>query len=334
MSETSVATESSSSRRTITIASVLLLLVLLPAQSQTPSPSETPIPGTTRRNVAPTTLPSSRNAAIFVPRQPTPAATPSPINEPRFIPRLDVSPSPPVDVDQQVTFTVVPKLPGAVEYRFNFGDGKTSDWVTEPFTTHQYGATKLYFAYAEIRRPEGRLTRGTINTARKEVEVRPRSSPTPSATSSVTIRPSPYSPSPTAIAPSGFITATPPGSGNNIASASPTATGSSRKHYTASPTPVVSNGGPPPGKASRIYYIVSAGLAILVLAYLIFLRSKPKIPMAARPTFHPHSDWEGSQRSPENVAINYELHFDSNVSSGRNWLETGGPILILRKTKQ
>ena len=332
MSETSVATESSSSRRTVTIASVLLLLVLLPAQSQTPSPSETPIPGTTRRNVAPNTLSTSRNAARFVPRQPTPTVTPSLTNEPRFIPMLDVSPSPPVDVDQQVTFTVVPKLPGAVEYRFNFGDGKTSDWITEPLTTHQYGATKLYFAYAEIRRPEGRLARGTINTARKEVEVRPRSSPTPSATASVTIRPSPYSPSPTAIAPGGFITATPPGSGNNVAS--PTATGSSRKHYTASPTPIVSNGGSPRGKASRIYYIVSAGLAILMLAYLIFLRSKPKIPMAARPTFDPHSDWEGSQRSPENVAINYELHFDSNVSSGQDWLETGGPILILRKTKQ
>ena len=322
MSETSVATESSSSRRTVTIASVLFLLVLLPAQSQIPSPSETPIPGTTRRNVAPTALSGSRNAARFVPRQPTPTATPSPINEPRFIPRLDVSPSPPVDVDQQVTFTVVPKLPGAVEYRFNFGDGETSDWITEPLKTHQYGATKLYFAYAEIRRPEGRLARGTINTAPKEVEVRPRSSPTPSATASVTIRPSPYSPSPTAIALGGFITATLARTSPNVAS--PTATRSPRKPITFTASPF-SNGGPPQDKRWPIYYIVGAGVAAAALYGILKL---------IKPTFRPRWNRGEPQRPPENLTINYQLHFDSNVASGQHRLELDGPMLILRKTIQ
>ena len=303
-----------------------------------PSPSKTPIersnprgpirinPPTAGGTASPTIprQPSFLDNALnpSLPRSPTPTVTPSPINEPRFIPRLDVSPSPPVDVDQQVTFTVVPKLPGAVEYRFNFGDGKTSEWITEPLKTHQYGATKLYFAYAEIRRPEGRLAFGTINTARKEVEVRPRSSPTPSATASLPITPSPYSPSPTAIVPGGFITATPSVSRANVGS--PIATRSPRKPTTVTASPF-SNGGPPQDKRWPIYYIVGAGVAAAALYGMLKL---------IKPTFRPRWNRGEPQRPPENLTINYRLHFDSNVSRGQHWLEIDGPVLILRKTIQ
>jgi hypothetical protein len=292
------------------------------------------------------TTPSGRGnrVRVVVPRSPTPMGiTPSPTNELLFRPTLDVSPLPPVDVDQQVTFTVVPKLPGAVEYRFNFGDGKTSDWITEPRTTHQYGATKLYWAYAEIRRREGRLARGRINTARKEVQVRPRSNPTPSATSaritpsppsytpsatasataSVSASPSSYSPSPTAIVSGGSTTAAPLGSSPSVAS--PTATSSPPEQYTATPTPVPPDGGSASQKRWWVFYIISAGLAAAGL-YVI--------PKLIKPTFHPHADWHEPQSPPKNLAINYGLYFHSNLSAGQDRLETDGASSILRKKKQ
>ncbi len=88
----------------------------------------------------PNTSSGGRNAIRFVPRSPTPTVTPSPTNEPAFTAMLEVSPTPPVDVNTEVTFFVVPKPRGAVEYRFNFGDGKTSDWITQSQKTHQYFA--------------------------------------------------------------------------------------------------------------------------------------------------------------------------------------------------
>src|SRR5262249_40647302 len=54
-----------------------------------------------------------------------------------------------------------------------------------------YFETRIYWAYAEIRRREGALAQGTENTPRKEVLVVRRSNPTPSATASARITPSP-----------------------------------------------------------------------------------------------------------------------------------------------
>jgi len=292
------------------------------------------------------TIPSgSRNAARFV-VSPSPSSTvviPSPTNEPPFRATLEVSPTPPVDVNQEVTFTVMPNLPGAnIQYRFHFGDDKMSDWITQSQTTHRYFQTKAYLAYAEIRGPEGSLAQGTKNTPRKEVLVVQRSSPTPtstatsvpitpsptssytppatpSATASVPASPSPYSPSPTAIVSGASTTATPLGSSPGVAS--PTATRSPPKQYTATPTPVVSKGGPP----SWIYYIVSAGLAAAVLYGILKL---------IKPTFHPHADWHEPQEPPQNVAINYGLYFHSNVSAGQDRLQTDGASLILRRRTQ
>jgi hypothetical protein len=158
----------------------------------------------------PNTSSGSPNATRFVPRSPTPTATPSPTNEPLFRPILEVSPSPPVDVNQEVTFTVVPRPLGAVEYRFNFGDGKTSDWITQSQTTHRYFESKIYLAYAEIRGRARALAQGTKNTPRREVKVVPPLNPTPTSTAtSVAITPSPTS---------SYISSTP------IPTAAPTAT--------------------------------------------------------------------------------------------------------------
>jgi PKD repeat protein len=53
------------------------------------------------------------------------------------------------------------------------------------------------------------------------------------------------------------------------------------------------------------------------------------VPPPVLPTFHPH--WaSGTQQTKwqENTAINYELHFESNVSKGRFRLETSEPMLV------
>jgi hypothetical protein len=281
------------------------------------------------------TLPD-RNARIFKKTTPTPTVSPTPTNEPPLRATLEVSPPPPVDVNAEVTFFVVPKLPRAVEYRFHFGDGKTSDWITPSQTTHRYFESKIYLAYAEIRGREGLLAHGT-NTPRREVKVVQRSNPTPSATvparitpsptasatASVPISPSPYSPSPTTTVAGGSITAPP--LRTTPSPASPTATRSPPEQSSAPPTSIPSNGGSASRKKWWIFYVVSAGLAAVALY---------GIPKLIKPTLHPHADWDAPQRPPQNLAINYGLYLHSNVSAGQDRLQTDGPRLILRKRTQ
>ena len=287
----------------------------MPAHSQTPSTSETLNRGATRRNVMPNTSSGGRNAIRFVPRSPTPTVTPSPTNEPAFTAMLEVSPTPPVEVNTEVTFFVVPKPRGAVEYRFNFGDGKTSDWITQSQKTHQYFETKTYLAYAEIRGREGELAHGTKNTPRREVKVVQPSNPTPSATSArITRSPPSYSPTPTATpTATAILTPTATATATRTPTATPTAT--------ATPTPAPSNG----GSAWWIVYIVSAGLAAAALYGILML---------IKPTFRLHWNRDEPQMPLENVTINYELHFDSNISAGQDRLDVPGANLILAKRTQ
>lgn len=347
------------SRRVVTIAAVLFLLVLLPVQSQTPSPSEPPIRRTTRKIVVPTTPSGRGNAARFVvARQPTPTITPSPSSIPQITEiirfaktaTLEVSPSPQVEVGLQAQFEVVfpqPRLAGwNLQYLFDFGDGHRTNWSPERQATHTYSspAPRIYPVYAEI----GVKYRDIVKPIRKidsKVQVVPQLKPTPtstatsipitpsptssytppatpSGTASVPIRSSPYSPSPTATVLDGSITATPPPSTNNVAS--PTATRSPPKHYTATPTPVLPNGGSESQRSWWIFYIVS-GLAAAALYVILKL---------IKPTFHPHADWHEPQKPPQNVAINYGLYFHSNVSAGQDRLQTNGARLILRKRTQ
>jgi PKD domain len=282
----------------------------------------------------PSTSSGGRNAIRFVPRSPTPTVTPSPTNEPAFTAMLEVSPTPPVDVNTEVTFFVVPKPRGAVEYRFNFGDGKTSDWITQSQTTHQYFETKTYWAYAEIRGREGELAHGTKNTPRREVKVVQPSNPTPSATSA-RITPPSYSPTPTATATAtATATRTPTATPTATAILTPTATATATRTPTATPTatatpsPVHSNAGPPP-KNKLWIYVVSAGLAAAALLLYRILKW-----FAVQPTVHLHPDWDALRKSEENLTINYGLYFHSNVSAGRDQLQTDGASLILRKRTQ
>ena len=87
-------------------------------------------------------------------------------------------------------------------------------------------------------------------------------------------------------------------------------------------------------KSSWLWVYILAALAVLALAYLIFQRSKLKIPIAAQPTFHPHSDWDAPQTAPKNIAIKYGLYFHPNVAAGHDHLETDGASSILKKKKQ
>lgn len=91
---------------------------------------------------------------------------------------------------------------------------------------------------------------------------------------------------------------------------------------------------PPPPPSVPWIYVIPAALLVVIIGYLLHRKPKPK-PMAARPTFHPHWDQGEPQKQQENVTINYELHFDPNISKGRQRLETDGASLIIsRKKKQ
>jgi hypothetical protein len=240
-------------------------------------------------------------------------------------PTLNVSPSPPVEVGKPVLFEVVlwqPPPPGwNLQYLFDFGDGTVTDWISERRATHAYlspqsGSYPVHVEIASTYRDRAMPTK----TIDKNVDVIPPSNPTPSATVSARITPSPtpVTPSPTPITPS-------PTSETPIATAVPTGIPS----ITPIPSP------PPSLRPSKMLWLcLAVGLAVVALAYLAYQRPKSKIPMAARPTFHLHSDWDASQKPPENLAINYGLYFHSNISAGQDRLDTDGAKSILKNKKK
>jgi hypothetical protein len=83
-----------------------------------------------------------------------------------------------------------------------------------------------------------------------------------------------------------------------------------------------------------LWLYVAVGLAVAALAYLIYAKRKPKVPIAGPVAFYAHSDWDAPQTSPKNLAINYGLYFHPNVSAGQDRLENDEPGSILRKKKQ
>jgi hypothetical protein len=93
------------------------------------------------------------------------------------------------------------------------------------------------------------------------------------------------------------------------------------------------DGGTPPW-----IYVILVVLGVVALRYL--LRRKPPPvpaqppPIPALPTFHLHWDRDSPQKQQENVTVNYELHFDPNLSKGRQRLEIGGTSLIISKKKK
>jgi len=257
----------------------------------------------------------------FNPSATTPFRTPIPDITSRAgnQPKLNVSPSPPVEIGTPVLFEVVlwqPPPPGwNLQYRFDFGDGTRTDWISERQATHTYSSSGngSYPVHVEI----ASTYRDRVMPSKaidKDVDVIPPSNPTPSATAYAAI-----TPSPTPITPSPTSTYTP------IATAVPTAIPS----ITPIPPP------PPPLRPSKMPWLyIAVGLVIAGLASFIYKKWKPKAVIAGPLAFYPHSDWDVPQKPPVNVSINYGLYFHPNVSAGQNRLETDGASSILRKKKQ
>src|SRR4029077_12895340 len=234
-------------------------------------------------------------------------------------PTLNVSPSPPVEIGELVLFEIVlwqPPPPGwNLQYRFDFGDGTQTDWISERQTTHTYSTSGngSYPVHVEI----ASTYRDRVMPSKaidKNVDVIPPSNPTPSATASAAITPSP---SP--------ITPSPPSTSTPIATAAPTLIPS----ITSIPP------SPPPLRPSRMLWLyVAVGLAIAGLASFIYKKWKPKVVIAGPLAFYPRPDWDAPQKPPENVSINYGLYFHPNVSAGQDRLETDGASSLLRKKKK
>jgi hypothetical protein len=254
----------------------------------------------------------------------------SPISEitatPRYQPTLKVDPSPPLEVGKQVLFEVVlsqPTPPGwNLQYRFDFGDGTQTDWSSEPQATHTYSSpgNGYYPVHVDITS----TNRGQLMSTKvidQNVDVISVSSPTPSATETAT-------PSSTSTATQSATVAPSPTASYTPISPTPTAAETA--------TPFVSQHTPTSSSSSRIpwHYVVLSFFAAAALACLGYAKSKLKGPIAERPTFYAHSDWKAPQKPPQNVTINYELRFNSNVSAGRNRLGTDGATLIQQRNKQ
>jgi len=127
-------------------------------------------------------------------RSPLPDITATPRNQPT----LNVSPSPPVEVGKPVLFEVVlwqaPPPGWNLQYRFDFGDGSRTDWTSERQATHTYlssgnGSYPVHVEIASTYRDRVMPSK-EIN---RNVDVIPPSNPTPSATSSASIKLSPTS---------------------------------------------------------------------------------------------------------------------------------------------
>jgi len=236
-------------------------------------------------------------------------------------PMLKVNPAPPLEVGKPVLFEVVlrqPPPPGwSLQYRFDFGDGTQTDWTSERQATHTYSSpgNGRYPVHVDI----ASTNRGQLMSTKvidENVDIIPVSNPIPTAT-----QPAPSTPSPTPITPSPTASHTP---------LSPTAT------TPLATTPFISPITPPSLPASKMpwVYTVLGLFALAALACLVYAKSKLKAPILARPAFYAHSNWNAPQTPPRNIAINYELRFNSNVSAGQDQVETHGATLIQQRKKQ
>jgi hypothetical protein len=317
VSEIPVVTEASWSRRIIVIASYLFLVVLLPAHSQILDPSQTqrtrPRPEFFRdHSIPPSPTPKFTS--------PTPSPTvPSPS-------RVSVELKPDketVQTEQPVKFRAIlsPPLREAI-YTFYadgspIGGGRDKTEAVARFSTS--GPHKVS---VQVRVHGAEATDSTII----RVQIIPRPSPTPTSTAtSAPISPSPpshYSATPTATpTATAILTPTATATATRTPTATPTAT--------ATPTPFVSRGGSWRDKISWSHYIMITGLAAAALLLYRILKW-----FAVQPTVYLHPDWDAPRKSAENLAINYGLYFHSNVSAGRDRLQTDGASLILRKRTQ
>ena len=312
-------TETCRSRRIIIIASVVFLLALLPAHSQIPSPSQTP-----RRPPRPEIVSHYRITPSPTPNTANPVTSfrPSPTDIPQRPVRVRLTPDKDtVQIGEKVKFTATLSPPVREAFYIFDVDGTVIDrGIDKTQTVAGFSTSDPHVVSVHVR------VRGTEvgDSATVQVQRVPPSNPTPSATSArITPSPPSYSPTPTATTTATRIpTAT--------AVLTPTATATATRTPTATPTATTtptppSNG----GSAWWIFYVVGAGLAAAALLLYRILKW-----FAVQPTFHLHADWHQPQKPPENLVINYGLYFHSNVSAGRDQLQTDGASLILRKRTQ
>jgi len=241
----------------------------------------------------------------IIPRpSPTPTSTatsasitPTPTT-PRSIQVRLTANKPHARVGETVTFTIsiVPDVPN-LDYQFDAGDGSPIEHGNTRTIRHTYREpSNSYTASVTLA---GARSPGVAKLA---IFTDNPSNPTsPSATESVPITPSPtpYSPSPTAMPTKPpFINPTPQSWGlSNV------------------PWSYV--------------VLIAFGLAAAALLLDRILKW-----FAVQPTVHLHPDWDAPQKPPENLAINYGLYFHSNLSAGRDQLQTDEASLILRKRTQ
>ena len=283
---------------------------LPPRRDYTARPFETP-----SRRFTPETLnefhtPPVRRDAVASPSvQPPIDITASLAN--RVI--LNATPSRP-EVDQTVRFELrfqrpPPRVPN-IQYGFNFADGSPVEWTAVPRTIHLYSAAGTYEPSVEVR--VGARVLDLPKIVGPTLEVVQQSSPTPTTTET----PAPITPSPTS-------------------TFTPTATAAPGATSFVSPTtpPSVSATTPPslPSPKMPWLYIVIGFFGVAVLACLAYAKSKLKGAIAARPTFHAHSDWNTPRTPPPNVAIKYQLRFNSNRSASQDRVETHGASLIQKR---
>jgi hypothetical protein len=262
-------------------------------------------------------IPDTTASATLPFRSPIPDIT----ARPGYQPTPKVNPSPPLEVGKPVLFEVVlwqPPPPGwSLQYRFDFGDGTRTDWTSERQATHTYsspgnGRYPVHVDIASTNRSQLMSTK----VIDQNVDVISVSNPIPTAT-----QPTPITPSPTPITPSPTASYTP---FSPTAMAAPTAT----LFVNRSPSPSL-----PSSKMPWVYTVLGL-FAVAALACLVYAKSKLKAPIAARPTFYAHSNWNTPQTPPRNLAVNYELRFNSNVSAGQGRVETHGASLIQQTKKQ
>jgi len=150
---------------------------------------------------------------------------------------------------------------------------------------------------------------------------RPRRSPTPVPTPIAIATPVQVTPPPE---PTHFRVTPPPRLTPVQVTPTPTP---KRKPVQVTPTPTPIIIGTTEATSRWLYVLLGGGLfVVVVLAYL--LKGK-QVAIPPSPTFYPHWDRRAPlTRRPESVSINYELHFDPNVSSGQHEIDTLGTDLV------
>ena len=211
-----------------------------------------------------------------------------------------------------------PARPDA-RYLFNFGDGNSTAWQSQPQAQHAYSSRGRYNAYVQVSQSINNQN-VTATSAPVLMNVRGDNDPTPNPRPSPTVTPTPdprSSPTPDP-APTPSDSATPDGPPTPNPSPTGTDGGSLTVIGTPSPTPVEA-----PRGNTWWYLLIAAVILFLIYQATGYL-------FAAKPTFAPFADPGVAAVAHEKGAlpINFELVLDPNVSGGDYSVTTDQPRLV------